>query len=362
MKKTCILSHIDDLDGCVSALNLYFYCMMRPSAYDFSQKDVYFASYKDSEETLLKLAEEYDVVFIADLSWKDPAVISKLPKDDKFFFFFDHHVDSRETFERMDHEMPNVYVKLDSAGGKCAADLTFDFLLKGLSTNIPVAEDYKDESLIGMLRSFTRYAHSRDLWILDEPLGNLLSEAIVVKGVPHIFYCLVDTIENPFDEDFDQDYNFNPSAEFYTYSDMCAFANEKAIEIAKNTLLSGELRLPDGRSVWLHTLYAFGPVSEIGHQIVEENGLGWAVILNLERTGMSVRTNKETIDLLGIGANNIAGIYQGGGHPQAAGASLSFEQLRDINRVHNEIIGALIQAIPSILKSRGLLDEVKEEA
>jgi len=374
MKKTCVLSHAADLDGCVAALNTYHALKNKPNLYEINSEDVYFADYADSEAKLLELVSKYECLFITDLSWKSTSLLDKLPKDEKFFVFLDHHKDSKAVFDAFRSDFPNVWAELSDDDSKCAADMAFELFDSKWSEEINKfvpnkMQPYMSENdwIKECLRTLTRYTHSRDLWIRDEPMGELLTEVIAVKDVPFLFNYFVDYFDNAFGPGYDyngevlfsESYDFYTPKEFKCYHDECERTNEISYAMAGRTRLSGELKLPGDTSVWLHSMYSFGPISEIGATVVEQYKLGWAVMVNLERGSLSIRSNKETFELLGIGANDIAKMYGGGGHTLAAGAPLEIDDMRNINSIHNEIMTVLIKAIPQQLQNKGLLKGVE---
>jgi hypothetical protein len=169
-----------------------------------------------------------------------------------------------------------------------------------------------------------RATHSRDLWVNDVQEGIDLSAVIAMLGPQKTFELLTEGIHRV------------RRGNFTDLMDFCVDLDESLMEKAKAAANATAVRYfyfpdsPKSRAAGVTVVAAVtsGCQSDVGHMFLSKYPKAIVGLINLDKIGISFRTNQETIAQLGFGVNDIAStIVGGGGHPFAAGAPASDEIL-----------------------------------
>lgn len=302
--KSLIVSHAADLDGVTSAVVvdelLRLHC--RESI------DVVFANYDDALSLIQEHAPKYDEIWITDLSWKpgSPLMESLAHIAPENRWLVDHHASSAEMMEVWKGQ---ANILFDPRGAKCAADLCWDraceVFREMLGENAPSVH-------FETLQALVKATHSRDLWVQDDPMGNILTDVLTEIGP----YAMFRQMQRPL---LQLDVDLFP-AEWQRAIAKAARAREKSCKVAERSL--SEVRVNDAPA--LMVCLSLGHSSDVGHHLLSTRGLGWVAMICPGASTISFRTNQETIDRTGVAVNDIAARMhpEGGGHPCAAGCPL----------------------------------------
>jgi len=337
MKKSnrhIIVSHDADLDGVASAVLLFRYIKQ---FYAPASVTVRFSNYDDVKSVVEESVQNCDFLWIADLSIRDLSLVDVLAKSKVNTFFFDHHADT-SSFASQIKTFATVF--FDDSGSKCAADLIWDFIS-------PVfAEHIKGQASVDEFESMAylvRATHSRDLWVNDVQEGIDLSAVIAMIGPDKSLELLTEDIHRVH------------RANFTDLMEFCVDLDESLMEKAKTAAKATAIRYfyypdsPKSRAAGVSVIAAVtsGCQSDVGHMFLSEHPRAIVGLINLDKVGISFRTNQETIAQLGFGVNDIARTIEGGGgHPFAAGAPASEEILTGGSRaLLNFICGCIDKKI-----------------
>ena len=304
MSKVAIVSHRADLDGVASAVLASEFVMSR---HGVPPERVIFADYDDVKTSIARAAIDMDELWILDLSIREPNIaefFKHIPK--KSVFYFDHHNSSVPTIEAWD-DIASIY--FDDSGSYCTADLLYEAAEQ-------VAPRFVKTPVYDHLVEAT---HSRDLWINNVSEGALLTDAITVLGAQAVYQELIEHPESAFEAKFSR-----------LFQDAMVIADKQraeAMSMALNTKMS--IPVKDGCNL-IYTL-ANGCQSEVGDMFLEQETGSYVIIFNLSKLTGSIRCRPDTVKANGIGANNIASLFVGGGgHPYAAGFPLTPDMSRVI--------------------------------
>ena len=320
MSKVLVVSHIADLDGVASAVLAYSH-LTRTRAIT---PHVLFADYDDAFEKVIEAAREMDEVWICDLSWKmtNIGLIDHLAhiQPDRLFFF-DHHRSSRDCFDAWKGRATFFF---DDSGESCTADLIWQYM---------ISHGHALDDIAPIVSA----AHSRDLWIRNDPNGCEISSVIDELGALAVFEALV------CDPSLIQITNFPRK-----WQDICKRAGqklEKSYLVARNTMTKASVRNTDGAMMPVMACIALGSISEVGERILNEEGGGFIGFIDLDHGGLSFRSTFPTIEKMGFGVNEIACRLHpnGGGHPVASGAANDVRHLTDgPNALLKDMIAAIL--------------------
>lgn len=303
-----IVSHADDLDGVASAVLLAYYIGVKYK----TQAEVMFAHYENVNEVIQVASEDATHLWISDLSVRDFKIVETLSKyTPDTLHFFDHHSDTLPFIEKISDI---ATVCFQSNGTKCAADLIWDFMN---TDNLLTPEIYK------CMEFLVRATHSRDLWINDVQEGTDLSAVIAILGPYSSYNCLIDSPQRVY------------RAHFSELMESCLRIANEQLESAKRLARFSAHKVfyrPDNpkscaAGLTVIAAYTFGCQSDVGHMFLEETPRSIVALINLEKLTLSFRTNQSVIYQLGFGVNEIAKLFQGGGHTYAAGGFLTEEIL-----------------------------------
>jgi oligoribonuclease NrnB/cAMP/cGMP phosphodiesterase (DHH superfamily) len=307
MKTIGVLSHADDLDGVVAGLLLSIW-HSRLSG-ELCDINVQFSNYAEAEEKFLTLAEISDEIYVADLSWRNPDLLSQLKNPPKKIVFLDHHLSSIATF---DHWMSNppagveveAYVQAD--GTKCASDLVWEkyFDSSELLRELTAIE-------VKALRYLVGITHNIDLWKRDKIMDFDLSDVIDQLGASKTFSILSKDLTRVYPEFFTDEITVAISA--------AKREIDKARAVALSSCVNRDFTLPDGRVSRLKVAFCLNAPSRIADDLGARTDLGWVVMLWLENGRISARTNEETIEATGVDVNDLMASFGGGGHRLASG-------------------------------------------
>ena len=315
MSRVLIVSHIADLDGVASAVLAYQHIRHYRSIFP----EVVFADYDDAFEKIVEAAKGKDEVWICDISWKMSNIglidhLSHISPDR--LLFFDHHRSSRDCFDAWKER---ATFHFDDSGESCTADLVYRYIMDN-GWDFFIADNGWGECQIPAIVSA---AHSRDLWIRNDPNGCAISSVIDELGARAVFDALIK------DHSLIHINNFPPS-----WVDACKHSEqnlEKSYLVARNTMVKAHALSPNGSSVPIMACIALGCISEVGERILTEEDGGFIGFIDLVHGGLSFRSTLPTIETMGFGVNEIASRLHpnGGGHPVASGAANSQRHLTD---------------------------------
>ena len=297
MPRRVLFTH-NDLDALVAAL------LTRVAMPDC---DVYFCTYDNFPELVAKRAADYGVIWVADLSMRDgsPELEALRAAEADEVRWFDHHASS-------DDQAWMTTCEIDRSGQRCAADVVADWL---------VSAGYEIPAPWQTLRD---YAHDQDLWIRDLPEAGAFDDILGGMPIQTVFDLLeVDPLRV-----------YQPTPEMAEAARRTAEERELSLALAERT--ATVIELPDGRRI--KSVCAWGSTSEVGDAVGDPDTL--VALLDLRGVGrgqirFSLRTQSKEIN-----AARVAEQMGGGGHPQAAGATVQLELLHALT----EAIGAQVRA------------------
>lgn len=294
MGKVHIVSHRADLDGVASAVLASEVAYAKNGS---PPDEVFFADYDDAREVIARAAVGAEELWILDLSVKDEGIaafFSHIPKER--VFFFDHHVSTRPVISAWS-DRATIY--FDDGGSKCTADLVYGNAKK-------LAPKFKKTPAMDQLVAAT---HSQDLWIRDVREGALLSDCIAVLGAKEVYSELIEAPDSAFESKF--------PTRFQEAVQVAEIRRAASLNLARRTLVEFPLR---------NTRFAYalssGYQSETADTLLKEDPSRYIVLYDLSRGSASMRSVQPTVDATGIGCNEFASLFGGGGHPCAAGFPL----------------------------------------
>jgi oligoribonuclease NrnB/cAMP/cGMP phosphodiesterase (DHH superfamily) len=261
---------------------------------------VLFADYDDAFDKVVEAASTMDEVWICDLSWKmtNIGLIDHLAhiRPDRLLFF-DHHRSSRDCFDAWKDRATFFF---DDSGESCTADLIWQYM---------ISQGHAPDDMVPIVSA----AHSRDLWIRNDPNGCEISSVIDELGAGMVFQALA------YDSSLIQIKNF--PREWHDICKRAAQKLEKSYLVARNTMTKASVRNAEGAMVPVMACIALGSISEVGERILTEEGGGFIGFIDLAHGGLSFRSTFPTIEKMGFGVNEIACTLHpnGGGHPVASG-------------------------------------------
>lgn len=297
MSYSCV-SHSADLDGVASAILANFYLK---TLHHGAHVNVVFTSVNgDAENAIISAIQDSSVIWITDLSFSNENFLSDLFKfhPDKAIHVFDHHASSQQAFQNVS----SCNAVLDISGNKCATDLVYDYIKTRIGC---IPAEYCD---------LVRYTHSIDLWIKDEPQGERLTEVIQNLGAKETFNLLTQDISKIYLE------NFTPAMQ------LCNKISDRNLSKSSSLAFNSVLEEKTDTLGVVKAAFCYGCASEVGSALVQGEK-AWVGLIDMSRQELSFRTNNETVNLTGIGANDIAKFLGGGGHPNAAGSKCTKEIL-----------------------------------
>jgi oligoribonuclease NrnB/cAMP/cGMP phosphodiesterase (DHH superfamily) len=326
--KILIVSHIADLDGVASAVLAYRHLAQTRNVATSKVISVSFVNYDNAFDTVIEESQGMDEVWICDLSWKmsDVDLINHLTHihPDKLLFF-DHHRSSRECFEAWKDHATFFF---DDSGEYCTTDLIWSYMRSC---------GHAPDELLPIVSA----AHSRDLWIKNDPNGCAISSVISELGALTVFQALIE------DPDLIHVSNFPRE-----WQNICHRAEQKleaSYQAARNTLTKTTIRNEAGVEVPLMACIAQGCVSDVGDRILSEENGGFIGLIDLVHGRLSFRSTHPTIKTMGFGVNEIALRLHpnSGGHPVAAGAKCGSRHLTD---GPNALLQDMLEAVADFQK------------
>ncbi len=326
MQKTLVVSHIADLDGVASAVLAAHYLYDR----DGVKPEVIFADYEDAFSKVADAAKDKEEIWICDLSWK-PVSMSLIEKLDHAFpdriLFFDHHKSSQACFDAWNDK---ATIHFDCSGTKCTADLIWDH----------IQGSYFGKTKQN-LEKIVSAAHSRDLWIRNDPNGCYISDVIDVFGAYSVFEKLFSDLTLIEKDNF-------PLA-WVGACKQAEKAREESYDLAIRSKVTTSFQRFD-KTVYVSACLSNGFVSEVGDRILREMEGGMIGFIDVKSGTLSFRADHESVAAMGIGVNDIAAILHpnGGGHPVAAGAAMSHDFLKKGTYF---LLGNMQSAILSLMPS-----------
>jgi oligoribonuclease NrnB/cAMP/cGMP phosphodiesterase (DHH superfamily) len=295
----------NDLDGVGAAMVAY-------ATFGEENVDVEYHNYDSLHTSLLEFvtidengnrkSDEYKSVFITDISPRDTLVIDTIDEViGHKLQLLDHHNDHKAVDYLREHSWTNIYATTNGVT-KCGTDLMYE---AALEINL-------DASLLS--KDFIKLVHDLDTWewkdtnnIKAIQFDNLLD----IYGIDYFIERFLPQLE--YGKDITFDYVDIKMLERYEKRKL------SYIERQKEKLIKKEI---DGKTVGV--VFATAHQSELGNILANEN-LDVDYIAMVNFNGISFRGIKDDINL-----GQIALLHGGGGHPKAAGCSVSDEKKQQI--------------------------------
>lgn len=290
------------------------------------QVDVTFCALpSDVTNSLLKLYKEeawkrYNLIFVTDLSF-DASIVKECPKFKNVLRLFDHHQTSVEPFKPY-VKWATVLVTLDGRN-TCGTELFYRYLRK--------------KGLVGNRDYYVELVRLYDTWDwvkTTSKLPNHLSNLVFKLGLPYFYHTFTERLMY---HDVTELNLFNQyERDILSYEEQ---RERTDVDSFLSQVYFCEVKTND---YFKHDTYRIGVIfnasyysSLLGNEMCSKLGVDIALMVNLNRNRIEVRTARDDIDLGTI----MRDLYNGGGHAKAAGGN--------INLAH-EVIQKLIAPIGTV--------------
>ena len=269
--------------------------------------DVVRCNYGDIDtkvEEFINGAEEYDKLFITDISVNKEIADKLLSVSDKVILL-DHH---KTALWLNEYPYALVQVEDESVGKMCGAYLFYEYLKK----------NHKEFDDTPALKLFIDYVRMYDTWEWKEKYDNIipkrLNDLMYIDGPNEFIDKMVYRLENNLFILDDTDLMKLQIEQTYINS-YIAQKNE--------TLMVNDDLFP-GYTVGI--TFADKYISELGNKLCELHPeLDFVVLINMSTLTVSYRTVKDNLDL-----SDIAKGFGGGGHPKASGSRFDASIVNDM--------------------------------
>ena len=269
--------------------------------------DVVRCNYGDIDakvEEFINGAEEYDKLFITDISVNKEIADKLLSVSDKVILL-DHH---KTALWLNEYPYALVQVEDESVGKMCGAYLFYEYLKK----------NHKEFDDTPALKLFIDYVRMYDTWEWKEKYDNIipkrLNDLMYMDGPNEFIDKMVYRLENNLFILDDTDLMKLQIEQTYINS-YIAQKNE--------TLMVNDDLFP-GYTVGI--TFADKYISELGNKLCELHPeLDFVVLINMSTLTVSYRTVKDNLDL-----SDIAKGFGGGGHPKASGSRFDASIVNDM--------------------------------
>lgn len=258
----------------------------------------------DKVEEFINSDEEYDKLFITDISVKKELADALNNVSDKVILL-DHH---KTALWLNEYPFALVQVEDKSVGKMCGAYLFYEYLKK----------NHKEFDDTPALKLFIDYVRMYDTWEWKEKYDN-----IIPKRLNDLMY-----IDGPNEFIDKMVYRLGNNLFIFDDTDLMKLQIEQTyinsyIAQKNETLIVNDSLFP-GHTVGI--TFADKYISELGNKLCELHPeLDFVVLINMSTLTVSYRTVKDDLDL-----SDIAKGFGGGGHPKASGSRFDVSIVNDM--------------------------------
>ena len=255
-------------------------------------------------EEFINGAEEYDKLFITDISVNKEIADKLLSVSDKVILL-DHH---KTALWLNEYPFALVQVEDESVGKMCGAYLFYEYLKK----------NHKEFDDTPALKLFIDYVRMYDTWEWKEKYDN-----IVPKRLNDLMY-----IDGPNEFIDKMVYRLGNNLFIFDDTDLMKLQIEQTyinsyITQKNETLMVNDTLFPE---YTVGITFADKYISELGNKLCELHPeLDFVVLINMSTLAVSYRTVKDDLDL-----SDIAKGFGGGGHPKASGSRFDISIVNDM--------------------------------
>ena len=258
----------------------------------------------DKVEEFINSDEEYDKLFITDISVKKELADALNNVSDKVILL-DHH---KTALWLNEYPFALVQVEDESVGKMCGAYLFYEYLKKN-------HEEFNDTLA---LKLFVKYVRMYDTWEWKEKYDNIipkrLNDLMYMDGPNEFIDKMIYRLGNNFPIFDDTDLMKLQIEQTYINS-YIAQKNE--------TLIVNDSLFPEHI---VGITFADKYISELGNKLCELHPeLDFVVLINMSTLTVSYRTVKNDLDLSAIAKG-----FGGGGHPKASGSRFDASIINDM--------------------------------
>ena len=258
----------------------------------------------DKVEEFINSDEEYDKLFITDISVKKELADALNNVSDKVILL-DHH---KTALWLNEYPYALVQVEDKSVGKMCGAYLFYEYLKK----------NHKEFNDTPALKLFIDYVRMYDTWEWKEKYDN-----IIPKRLNDLMY-----IDSPNEFIDKMVYRLGNNLFIFDDTDLMKLQIEQTyinsyIAQKNETLIVNDSLFPEHI---VGIVFADKYISELGNKLCELHPeLDFVVLINMSTLTVSYRTVKDDLDL-----SAIAKRFGGGGHPKASGSRFDASIINDM--------------------------------
>ena len=258
----------------------------------------------DKVEEFINSDEEYDKLFITDISVKKELADALNNVSDKVILL-DHH---KTALWLNEYPFALVQVEDESVGKMCGAYLFYEYLKKN-------HEEFNDTLA---LKLFVKYVRMYDTWEWKEKYDN-----IIPKRLNDLMY-----MDGPNEFIDKMIYRLGNNLAIFDDTDLMKLQIEQTyinsyIAQKNETLIVNDSLFPEHI---VGIVFADKYISELGNKLCELHPeLDFVVLINMSTLTVSYRTIKDNLDL-----SDIAKGFGGGGHPKASGSRFNAAIVNDM--------------------------------
>lgn len=258
----------------------------------------------DKVEEFINSDEEYDKLFITDISVKKELADALNNVSDKVILL-DHH---KTALWLNEYPFALVQVEDESVGKMCGAYLFYEYLKK----------NHKEFDDTPALKLFIDYVRMYDTWEWKEKYDN-----IIPKRLNDLMY-----IDGPNEFIDKMVYRLGNNLFILDDTDLMKLQIEQTyinsyIAQKNETLMVNDDLFPE---YTVGITFADKYISELGNKLCELHPeLDFVVLINMSTLTVSYRTVKDDLDL-----SDIAKRFGGGGHPKASGSRFDASIINDM--------------------------------
>ena len=258
----------------------------------------------DKVEEFINSDEEYDKLFITDISVKKELADALNNVSDKVILL-DHH---KTALWLNEYSYALVQVEDESIGKMCGAYLFYEYLKKNY-------EEFNDTLA---LKLFVKYVRMYDTWEWKEKYDN-----IIPKRLNDLMY-----MDGPNEFIDKMIYRLGNNLSIFDDTDLMKLQIEQVyinsyIAQKDESLIVNDDLFPE---YTVGITFADKYISELGNKLCELHPeLDFVVLINMSTLTVSYRTVKDDLDL-----SDIAKRFGGGGHPKASGSRFDVSIVNDM--------------------------------
>lgn len=258
----------------------------------------------DKVEEFINSDEEYDKLFITDISVKKELADALNNISDKVILL-DHH---KTALWLNEYPYALVQVEDESIGKMCGAYLFYEYLKK----------NHKEFDDTPALKLFIDYVRMYDTWEWKEKYDN-----IIPKRLNDLMY-----IDGPNEFIDKMIYRLGNNLAIFDDTDLMKLQIEQTyinsyVAQKNETLIINDNLFPE---YTVGIVFADKYISELGNKLCELHPeLDFIVLINMSTLTVSYRTVKDNLDLSAIAKG-----FGGGGHPKASGSRFDASIINDM--------------------------------